>query len=110
MRGIFTTAYVEIPADVDEDRLASLFDDSYAEEPFVRRPTRRLPEVVAVAGSNFAEVGFALSPPTGHTRTVACFAALDNLIKGGAGQAIQNMNLVLGLDERLSLEDPGSWP
>ena len=110
VRGIFTTAYVEIPADVDEDRLASLFDDSYAEEPFVRRPTRRLPEVVAVAGSNFAEVGFALSPPTGHTRTVACFAALDNLIKGGAGQAIQNMNLVLGLDERLSLEDPGSWP
>jgi N-acetyl-gamma-glutamyl-phosphate/LysW-gamma-L-alpha-aminoadipyl-6-phosphate reductase len=39
-----------------------------------------------------------------------CFAAVDNLIKGGAGQAIQNMNLVLGLDEKLSLQDPGGWP
>jgi N-acetyl-gamma-glutamyl-phosphate reductase len=39
-----------------------------------------------------------------------CFSASDNLIKGGAGQAIQNMNLVLGLDERLSLQDPGGWP
>src|ERR1019366_9406394 len=38
------------------------------------------------------------------------FAATDNLIKGGAGQAIQSMNLMLGLDERLTLEDPGSWP
>ena len=110
VRGIFTTAYVEVPVDVDEARLGALFDASYADEPFVRRPARRLPEVVAVAGSNYAEVGFALSPPSGATRTAACFAALDNLIKGGAGQAIQNMNLVLGLDERLALEDPGSWP
>jgi N-acetyl-gamma-glutamyl-phosphate reductase len=41
---------------------------------------------------------------------VTCFCALDNLIKGGAGQAIQNMNLMLGLDERTTLEDPGSYP
>ena len=43
-------------------------------------------------------------------RTVTCFSALDNLIKGGAGQAIQNMNLLLGCDERASLEDVGNWP
>ena len=43
-------------------------------------------------------------------RLVACFAATDNLVKGGAGQAIQSMNLMLGLDERLTLEDPGGWP
>ena len=43
-------------------------------------------------------------------RTVVCFAVSDNLIKGGAGQAIQSMNLMLGLDERLTLEDPGAWP
>jgi len=43
-------------------------------------------------------------------RVIACFAATDNLIKGGAGQAIQSMNLMLGLDERLTLEDPGGWP
>ena len=41
---------------------------------------------------------------------MTCFAAIDNLIKGGAGQAIQNMNLVLGCDERASLEDVGNWP
>jgi N-acetyl-gamma-glutamyl-phosphate reductase len=41
---------------------------------------------------------------------VACFSVSDNLIKGGAGQAIQSMNLMLGLDERASLEDPGAWP
>jgi N-acetyl-gamma-glutamyl-phosphate reductase len=41
---------------------------------------------------------------------VAAFAATDNLVKGGAGQAIQSMNLMLGLDERLTLEDPGGWP
>jgi N-acetyl-gamma-glutamyl-phosphate reductase len=46
----------------------------------------------------------------GGKRTVTCFSASDNLIKGGAGQAIQNMNLVLGLDERASLEDVGNWP
>ena len=47
---------------------------------------------------------------TDGKRVVACFSATDNLIKGGAGQAIQSMNLMLGLDERLTLEDPGGWP
>jgi len=109
-RGIFATAFAEVDASVDEARLAALFDDAYADEPFVRRPRNRLPEVAAIAGSNYAEVGFAVGEAHRGTRTVTCFAALDNLIKGGAGQAIQNMNLVLGLDEKLSLEDPGSWP
>jgi N-acetyl-gamma-glutamyl-phosphate reductase len=87
-----------------------MFDESYAREPFTRRPKKRLPEVVAVAGSNFLEVGFAVGPAEGGKRTVTCFSAIDNLIKGGAGQAIQNMNLVLGCDERASLEDVGNWP
>jgi len=109
-RGIFATCFLELPVAVDAARLTSLFDDSFANEPFVRRPAKRLPEVVAVAGSNYAEVGFAVGPVTGGTRTITCFAAIDNLIKGGAGQAIQNMNLVLGCDERASLEDVGNWP
>jgi N-acetyl-gamma-glutamyl-phosphate reductase len=110
VRGIFVTAFVEVPGDVDETRIASLFDEAYAREPFVRRPKKRLPEVVAVAGSNFAEVGFALGPAQDGRRTLTVFSATDNLIKGGAGQAIQNMNLLLGCDERSSLEDPGPWP
>jgi N-acetyl-gamma-glutamyl-phosphate/LysW-gamma-L-alpha-aminoadipyl-6-phosphate reductase len=109
-RGIFVSAFVELGDEVDEARIAALFDESYAREPFVRRPPGRLPEVAAVSGSNYVEVGFALGPAAGGRRTLALFSAIDNLIKGGAGQAIQNMNLVLGLDERLSLEDPGSWP
>ena len=73
-------------------------------------PARRLPEVVAVSGSCYAEVGVTVSPPEGATRLVTVFGALDNLVKGGAGQAIQSMNLMLGLDERLSLEDVGGYP
>ena len=110
-RGIFASCFLELDASIDAGKLASLFDECYLDEPFVRRPRKRLPEVVAVAGSNHAEVGFAVAPvTTGGKRTVTCFCAIDNLIKGGAGQAIENMNLVLGLDERASLEDVGNWP
>ena len=110
IRGIFATAFVEVDASVDEARVRSLFDESYRGEPFVRRPENRLPEVAAVAGSNHAEVGFHVGEASGGKRTVLCFCALDNLIKGGAGQAIQNMNLALGLDETASLADPGPRP
>jgi N-acetyl-gamma-glutamyl-phosphate reductase len=110
-RGIFATVYLELAADaVDDKRLAALYDEAYAKEPFVRRPTIRLPEVAAVSGSNYVEVGFAAGEAVSGKRTVVLFSAIDNLIKGGAGQAIQNMNLVLGLDETLSLRDPGGWP
>ena len=109
-RGIFVSAFVEVDAGLDDRRVAALYDERYHKEPFVRRPTTRLPEVAAVSGSNYVEVGFALGEPSGGKRTLTVFSTIDNLVKGGAGQAIQNMNLVLGLDERLSLEDPGSWP
>ena len=109
-RGIFATCFLELPPEVDAGKLATLFDESFGREVFVRRPKKRLPEVVAVAGSNYAEVGFAVGPVSNGKRTVTCFSAIDNLIKGGAGQAIQNMNLVLGCDERASLEDVGNWP
>jgi N-acetyl-gamma-glutamyl-phosphate reductase len=109
-RGIYATCFVELPAEYDAKKLAALFDERYAREPFVRRPKQRVPEVVATHGSNYAEVGFAVGDVAHGKRTIAVFAALDNLIKGGAGQAIQNMNLILGLDERASLEDTGNWP
>jgi len=109
-RGIFASCFVEVDAAIDAAKLATLFDESYMREPFVRRPKKRLPEVVAVAGSNYVEVGFAVGPVASGKRTITLFSAIDNLIKGGAGQAIENMNLVLGLDERASLEDVGNWP
>jgi N-acetyl-gamma-glutamyl-phosphate reductase len=109
-RGIFATAFVRVPASHTEASLQKLFTDCYAKEPFVRVPSRRLPEVVAVSGSCFAEVGLTVGAVQGDSRMVTVFGALDNLVKGGAGQAIQSMNLMLGLDERLSLEDVGGYP
>jgi N-acetyl-gamma-glutamyl-phosphate/LysW-gamma-L-alpha-aminoadipyl-6-phosphate reductase len=110
VRGILATSFLELPEAWTEERLAALYRETFAGEPFVRVPARRLPEVAAVSGSNFAEVGVAAGPAWRGKRTVTAIAAIDNLVKGGAGQAIQNMNLVLGLDERASLEDPGPWP
>jgi N-acetyl-gamma-glutamyl-phosphate reductase len=109
-RGIFVTAFARVPASVSDAALAKLFAEAYAAEPFVRVPARRLPEVVAVSGSCFAEVGAVCGPVDGDSRLVTVFGALDNLVKGGAGQAIQSMNLMLGLDERLSLQDVGGYP
>jgi N-acetyl-gamma-glutamyl-phosphate reductase len=111
-RGILATSFVELPAAATAESITALYADAYAHEPFVRFVRDRPPEVAAVAGGNYAEVGFTLSPAGGGkpTSTLAIVSATDNLIKGGAGQAIQNMNLMLGLPETMSLEDPGPWP
>jgi [amino group carrier protein]-6-phospho-L-2-aminoadipate/5-phospho-L-glutamate reductase len=95
---------------ITPDHVRALYAEAYRGEPFVRVPQKRLPEVVAVAGSNFAEVAVEVGPAFGGTRVVTAFSVTDNLIKGGAGQAIQSMNLMLGLDERTTLEDTGPWP
>lgn len=109
-RGIFATSFVHVDAHVTQAQVLAAFEDTYRGELFVRIPRRRLPEVIAVSGSNFAEVSFELGPVVGDTRTVACFAAIDNLIKGGAGQAVQSMNIALGLVETETLADPGGFP
>ena len=111
-RGILATCFVQVPAAETTASISDLYERAYASEPFVRFVRDRLPEVAAVSGSNFAEVGFALGEPEsdGGARTLVVVSATDNLIKGGAGQAIQNMNLMLGLSETLSLEDSGPWP
>jgi len=109
-RGILVTCFACLPDSFTQERLRGLFEEAYASEPFVRVPRKRLPEVAAVSGSNHAEVGCLVGPPARGQRTAALFCAIDNLVKGGAGQAIQNMNLVLGLSESASLEDSGPWP
>jgi N-acetyl-gamma-glutamyl-phosphate/LysW-gamma-L-alpha-aminoadipyl-6-phosphate reductase len=110
-RGILATCFVELDDSVTAEGVKALYETAYGHEPFVRFVRDRLPEVAAVAGSNMAEVGFTLGlAVTGGRRTLVVVGALDNLIKGGAGQAIQNMNLLLGLPETRSLEDSGPWP
>lgn len=110
VRGIFATSMVELDESVTQEQLNEWVASAYKGESFVRSPQGRLPEVVAVAGSNYAEVGLALGSSHAGKTTVAAFSALDNLVKGGAGQALQNMNLMLGLDERAGLAGPGRYP
>jgi len=109
-RGIFSTSFVDVPATTTAAQLEEAWSRCYAGEPFVRVVAGRQPEVVAVAGGNYVEVGFTLGEPTGSTRRVVCFSALDNLVKGGAGQAIQAFNVMMGYDETLTLKEPGLWP
>jgi LysW-gamma-L-alpha-aminoadipyl-6-phosphate/LysW-L-glutamyl-5-phosphate reductase len=110
-RGIFATSFVDVPAATTQEQLTAAWKSAYANEPFIRVISGgRQPEVVGVAGSNYVEVGFTLGPVTGATRRVVCFSALDNLVKGGAGQSIQSFNLMMGWDERLTLAEPGLWP
>jgi N-acetyl-gamma-glutamyl-phosphate reductase len=109
-RGIFATCFAHIDEALAPGDIGALWHSTYQGEPFVRVPARRLPEVVAVKGTNYAEVGVIPGDSRSGRRAVACFSAIDNLVKGGAGQAIQSMNLMLGLGERLTLDDPGGWP
>jgi N-acetyl-gamma-glutamyl-phosphate reductase len=109
-RGIFATAFLRVPAAVTEHELRTLPAQTYRNERCVIVPESRLPEVVAVLGSNRAEVGLALGPVEGDTRTVTVFGALDNLVKGGAGQVLQNLNLMLGHEELSGLSAPGLYP
>lgn len=109
-RGILATCFAHVDEKVEPGAIKKLYAETFAREPFARVPAKRLPEVVAVKGSNYAEIGVVPGDVHDGKRAIACFAATDNLIKGGAGQAIQSMNLMLGLDERLTLEDPGGWP
>jgi LysW-gamma-L-alpha-aminoadipyl-6-phosphate/LysW-L-glutamyl-5-phosphate reductase len=111
-RGIFATCFAHVAESASAEQIRALYKDSYKSEPFVRVPEKRLPEVAAVSGTNWCEVGVQVGNDSAEPgkRVVACFSVTDNLIKGGAGQAIQSMNIMLGVDERASLEDPGGWP
>jgi N-acetyl-gamma-glutamyl-phosphate reductase len=95
-RGILETIYFRTHVSSAEDLLA-IYDSRYSKEPFVRLyHPGRVPDLHAVARTNFCDVGVTLDPRTGRAVVVA---AIDNLVKGAAGQAIQNMNLMLGLPE-----------
>ncbi|MEN9800468.1 MAG: hypothetical protein RL653_4165 [Pseudomonadota bacterium] len=110
-RGIFATSFVDVPAETTQGQLDALWKKTWAGEPFVRIVGGgRQPEVIGVAHSNYVEVGFSLGPVAGSSRRVVCFSALDNLVKGGAGQAIQAFNVMMGFDEKLTLAEPGLWP
>ena len=99
-RGILATCHVRATRPVDHAELAALYDDAYAGEPFVR-VVGTAPATKHVLGSNAAAVHAHLDERTGR---VVAFGAIDNLVKGAAGQAVQAFNLVIGLPETTGLE------
>jgi len=96
-RGILSTVYCRPKSKVDSKQLAKLYEDFYAEEPFVQI-RKDAPGVKDVAGTNYCHL-FA----TYVKGKIVIFSAIDNLVKGASGQAIQNMNIIFGLEETLGL-------
>ncbi|MFG2006883.1 N-acetyl-gamma-glutamyl-phosphate reductase [Spirillospora sp. NPDC048911] len=112
VRGVQLICKAELAGGADERSIRAAYRARYGDEPFVRvvahrRGLHRFPDAKILSGSNFCDVGFALE--TG-ARQVTVIAALDNLVKGGAGNAVQCMNVRYGLDEASGLEFTGLHP
>jgi N-acetyl-gamma-glutamyl-phosphate/LysW-gamma-L-alpha-aminoadipyl-6-phosphate reductase len=112
VRGVLATAHGTVKPGVATKDLWKAYRAAAAENPFVRvvkeqRGVYRVPEPKVLAGSNYADLGFDLDEATGH---VVSICAIDNLMKGASGTAVQCLNLMLGFDETTGLEFPGLHP
>jgi N-acetyl-gamma-glutamyl-phosphate/LysW-gamma-L-alpha-aminoadipyl-6-phosphate reductase len=112
VRGALATAHGRVRPGVSMGDLWKAYRKLANENPFLRvvkerRGVYRVPEPKILAGSNYADLGFDLDMESGH---VVSICAIDNLMKGAAGSAVQCLNLMLGLDETLGLEFPGLHP
>ena len=100
-RGILSTIYASLVKDAALRDILDAYEKFYRDEPFVRvYPTGSFPNISSVRGSNYCDIGVALDQRTGRVIVVA---AIDNLIKGASGQAVQNMNLMCGFPETTGL-------
>ena len=107
-RGILVTAYANLLHPVTYEDVRSLYDNCYANEPFVRVLEKNIcPETRNVHGSNYVDVNFRIDE---RTNRIVMMGAIDNLVKGAAGQAIQNMNLMFGLPEETGLLQVPMFP
>lgn len=114
VRGAQLTArcFPQNSASLDSRDIWRLYRDAYAHEPFIRllggkQGLYRFPEPKILSGSNYCDIGFAIDEANGQ---LVVIAALDNMMKGGAGNAVQAMNVMLGFDERQALGFPGLHP
>lgn len=112
VRGVLATCHAFLKAPLEEKELWRLYRQSYGSEPFVRivkeaSGAYRMPEPKILAGTNLCDVGFAVDT---HAGRIVAVAALDNLMKGAAGQAVQCMNLMSGYPEGMGLEFLGLHP
>ncbi len=99
-RGIFTTAYVRLTEDLEKGAVQRMYQAAYEDEPFVRRVNR--PETRNVSRSNFCDIGLSR-----RKNRVIITSAIDNLVKGASGQAVQNLNVMFGREETEGLKAPG---
>ena len=107
-RGILATAYASLLPGVTEDDIRTAYEKYYANEYFIRLlPKGTLPETRWVEGSNFVDIGWTVDA---RTHRVVAIGAIDNLVKGAAGQAVQNMNLLFGLPEQTGLQAVPMFP
>ena len=107
-RGILVTAYANLKKKVSYEEVKAAYDKYYANEKFVRVLDKDVvPETRWVEGSNYVDVNFKIDERTGR---IIMMGAMDNLIKGAAGQAVQNMNLMFGLEESMGLEQIPMFP
>jgi N-acetyl-gamma-glutamyl-phosphate reductase len=100
-RGILACAYAKLRKKTDVSRIRALFEKEYGGERFIRLlPEGRWPQTKDVSYTNYVDINAAVDERNGR---VIVLAALDNLVKGASGQAVQNMNLMFGLDEAAGL-------
>ncbi len=101
-RGILSTLYVRLFKKLKTEELLCVFQDYYGKEPFIRiYPKGKLPNTKDVRGSNFCDMGTMVSETDDRAVVVT---AIDNLVKGASGEAVQNMNIMLGYPETMGLE------
>lgn len=107
-RGILSTIYVKNEHQLTEEALRSVYNSYYEKEPFVRvLEPGETPHTKAVSGSNFCDIAVKLDE---ETNMLVIMSVIDNLIKGASGQAIQNMNIMMGLEETKGLLQAPLWP
>ena len=107
-RGILVTAYADLKDGVTDEMIRSAYEKHYADEYFIRLLDKDVyPETRWVEGSNFVDISYKVEPRTGR---VIMMGAIDNLVKGAAGQAIQNMNIMFGFDEKEGLMGAPVFP
>ena len=107
-RGILVTAYASLTENVSDDEVRAVYEKYYRDEYFVRVLNENMvPQTRFVEGSNFVDVNVKVDP---RTRRVIMMGAMDNLVKGAVGQAVQNMNLMFGLPENTGLKQIPMFP
>ena len=107
-RGILATCYASLTEGMDAAKITEIYKSYYGNEPFIRLLGEGgTPETRWVEGSNFLDIGFVIDA---RTNRIVVMGALDNMVKGAAGQAVQNMNLMFGLEETEGLLFPPVFP